>query len=148
MQLAQHLHFITWPGATSVSLLNKMGHMHLLSLRVKMYANHLDTQKPQSNFPTDYFLSNQSIVKEINSEYSLECSLEINPDSFGNKPTLILKLKLQCSGHLMQRADSLEIRSWCWERLRAEVKWCDREWDAWMASPTQWIWVSANSRRW
>ena len=38
--------------------------------------------------------SNQSILKEINSEYSLE--------------GLILKLKLQFFGHLMQRADSLE----------------------------------------
>ena len=38
--------------------------------------------------------SNQSILKEINSEYSLE--------------GWILKLKLQYSGHLMQRADSLE----------------------------------------
>ena len=37
---------------------------------------------------------NQSILKEI----SPECSLE----------GLMLKLKLQCSGHLMQRADSLE----------------------------------------
>ena len=92
-----------------------------------MYENPLNTQKPQFKFPTDYFLSNHSIVKEINSEYSLECSLEINPDSFGNKPTLMLKLKLQCSGHLMQRADSLEVRPCCWERLRAEVKWCDRE---------------------
>ena len=36
---------------------------------------------------------NQSILKEINSEYSLE--------------GLILKLKLQYFGHLMQRADSL-----------------------------------------
>ena len=36
--------------------------------------------------------SNQSIVKEINPEYSLE----------------ELMLKLQKSGHLMQRADSLE----------------------------------------
>ena len=35
--------------------------------------------------------SNQSILKEINSEYSLE--------------RLILKLKLQSSGHLMRRAD-------------------------------------------
>ena len=24
----------------------------------------------------------------------------------------------------------------------------DRGWDGWMASPTQWTWVSANSRRW
>ena len=38
--------------------------------------------------------SNQSILKEINPEYSLE--------------GLMLKLKLQNFGHLMQRADSLE----------------------------------------
>ena len=38
--------------------------------------------------------ANQSILKEINLEYSLE--------------RLLLKLKLQYFGHLMQRADSLE----------------------------------------
>ena len=38
--------------------------------------------------------SNQSILKEINLEYSLE--------------GLMLKLKLQYSGHLMQKVDSLE----------------------------------------
>ena len=38
--------------------------------------------------------SNQSVVKEINPEYSLE--------------VLMLKLKLQYFGHLMQRANSLE----------------------------------------
>ena len=38
--------------------------------------------------------SNQSILKEISPEYSLE--------------GLILKLKLQYFGHLMQRADSFE----------------------------------------
>ena len=38
--------------------------------------------------------SNLSILKEINTEYSLE--------------RLMLKLKLQYSGHLMQRAESLE----------------------------------------
>ena len=38
--------------------------------------------------------SNQSILKEINPEYSLE--------------GLMLKLTLQYLGHLMQRADSLE----------------------------------------
>ena len=39
-------------------------------------------------------ISSQSILKEINLEYSLE--------------GLMLKLKLQYFGHLMQRADSLE----------------------------------------
>ena len=38
--------------------------------------------------------SNQSILKEISPEYSLE--------------GLMLKLKLQCFGHLMQRTDSFE----------------------------------------
>ena len=48
--------------------------------------------------------SNQSVLKEISPEYSLE--------------GLILKRKLQYFGHLMQRADSLE-KDWCWERLKA-----------------------------
>ena len=44
--------------------------------------------------PLDSNRSNQSLLKEINPEYSLE--------------GLMLKLKLQCFGHLMQRAYSLE----------------------------------------
>ena len=43
--------------------------------------------------------------KKINPEYSLE--------------RLMLKLKLQYSGHLMRRAKSLK-RPWCWERLKKE----------------------------
>ena len=42
----------------------------------------------------DYNRSNQSILKDINPEYSLE--------------GLMLKLKLQYFGHLMRRVDSLE----------------------------------------
>ena len=38
-------------------------------------------------------------------------------------------------------------RPWCWERLRAGGEEGDRGWDGWMASPTQWTWVWANSRR-
>ena len=48
--------------------------------------------------------SNQSILKEISPEYSLE--------------GLMLKLKLQYFGHLMQRTDSLE-KTLVWERLKA-----------------------------
>ena len=39
-------------------------------------------------------------------------------------------------------------RPWCWERLRTEGERGNREWDGWMASPTQWTWAWANSRRW
>ena len=64
---------------------------------------------------------NQSILKEINPEYSLE--------------GLMLKLKFQ---YLMWRADSLESPWW---RRRG------KEWDGWMVSLTQWTWVWANSGR-
>ena len=64
-----------------------------------------------------------------------------------NKPGLMLELKLQYFGHLMQRADS-QKRPWCWERLKAEGEKGNRGWDGWMASPTQWTWIWANSKRW
>ena len=37
-------------------------------------------------------------------------------------------------------------RPWFWERLRAGREEGDRRWDGWLASPTQWTWVWANSR--
>ena len=39
-------------------------------------------------------------------------------------------------------------RPWCWERLKAGGEGDDRGWDGWMASPTQWTWVSVNTRSW
>ena len=77
--------------------------------------------------------SNQSILNEISIEYSLE--------------RLMLKLKLQYFGHLMQITDSLK-RPWCWERLNAGGEGDGRGWDSWMVSPTQWTWVWVNSGNW
>ena len=78
--------------------------------------------------------SNKSILKEISPEYSLE--------------GLMVKLKLQYFGRLMQKTDSFE-KTWCWEILKAGGEGVDRGWDGWMASPTQWTWVWANSgSRW
>ena len=77
--------------------------------------------------------SNQSILKQI----SPGCSLE----------GLMLKLKLQYFGHLMQRVDSLEktpILGGTGGRRRGD----DRGWDGWMASLTQWTWVWASSGSW
>ena len=56
--------------------------------------------------------SNQSILKEISPEYSLE--------------RLMLKLKLQYLDHLMGRTDSLE-KTLCWERLKAGEEGDGRE---------------------
>jgi len=58
--------------------------------------------------------SDLSILKKINTEYSLE--------------GLMLKLKLQHFGHLTRRADSWK-RPWCWERLKAKKEECGRGWD-------------------
>ena len=76
--------------------------------------------------------SNQSILKEISPEYSLE--------------GLMLKLKLQYFGHLMQITDSLEKtlmlgktesgKRRVWQRMR------------WLDGPTQWTWVWAKYGSW
>ena len=86
--------------------------------------------------------SNQSILKEINLEYSLE--------------GLMLKLKIQYFGHLMQRADllskmlmleNIEVRRREWQRMRwlIEYHWLNghefckcqeivKDRDAWLAA--------------
>ena len=61
--------------------------------------------------------SSQSILKEVNPEYSLE--------------ELVLKLELQYFGHLMQRADSLEKTLMLRKiegkrrRRRERIRWLD-----------------------
>ena len=77
--------------------------------------------------------SNQSILKEINPKYSLE--------------GLMLKLKLQYFGQLMQRTDLLE-RPWCWERLKTGGEGDDSGWDGWMASLSRYTWVRGSSGSW
>ena len=72
--------------------------------------------------------SNQSILKEINPEYSLEG----------------LMLQLWYFGHLMRRADSLE-KTLILGKIGGRRR---RGWDGWMASPPQWTWVWASSKRW
>ena len=58
--------------------------------------------------------SNQSILKEISPDYSLE--------------GLRLKLKLQYFGHLWEELTPWK-RPWCWERLKLGGEWDDRGWD-------------------
>ena len=80
--------------------------------------------------PWTAWRSNQSILKEISPEYSLEG----------------LMLKLQYFGHLMWRTDSFQ-KTWCLERLKAG-EGDDRGWDGWVASLTRWTWVWVGSGSW
>ena len=77
--------------------------------------------------------SNQSILKEISSEYSLE--------------GLMLKLKLQYFGHLCEELTHLK-RPWRWERLKVGGEGDVRGWDGWMTLPTRWTWVWVNAGSW
>ena len=76
---------------------------------------------------------NQSILKEISPEYSLEG----------------LMLKLNFSKTLATWWEELIHlkRPWWWERLKAG-EGDDRGWDGWMASPTHWTWVWVSSGSW
>ena len=77
--------------------------------------------------------SNQSILKEISHEYSLE--------------GLMLKLKLQYFGHLMQRADSLE-KTLMLGQIRGRRRRGQQRMRWLMASRTWWTWVWVNSGSW
>ena len=75
--------------------------------------------------------SNQSLLKKINPEYSLEG----------------LMLKLHYLDVLMQRTDSLE-KTLMLEKIKGRRRRGRQRCDGWMASLTQWTWVWANSRGW
>ena len=77
--------------------------------------------------------SSQSTLQEISAEYSLE--------------GLMLKLKLQSFGHLMQRTDSLG-KTLMLGKIEAGEEGEDRRWDGWMASLTRWTWIWVSSRSW
>ena len=70
--------------------------------------------------------SNQSILKEV----SPECSLE----------RLMLKLKFQYFGYLLQRADSFE-KTLMLGKIEGRRRRGQQRTYSWMASPTRWMWV-------
>ena len=81
-----------------------------------------------------------SVMLEKTLESLLDCK-EIKPvNPKGNQEYLLeglmLKLKLQYFGHVMQ-----ELTHWkrpcCWERLKVGGEGDNRGWDGWMAPPTR-----------
>ena len=69
--------------------------------------------------------SNQSILKEVSPEYSLE------------------RCRSWSSNSLITWSEELthSKRPWCWQRSKVRGEGDDRGWDGWMASLTRWIWV-------
>ena len=77
--------------------------------------------------------SNQSILKEISPEYSLE--------------GLMLKLKLQYFGHLMRRAVSFE-KTLMLGKIEGRRRRGRQRMRGWMALLTRWTWVWMDSGSW
>ena len=73
--------------------------------------------------PLDFKRSNQSVLKEINPEYSLKGQM--------------MKLKPQYFGHLMQRPDSLK-KTLMLGKIEDRRRRGRQRTRGWMASPTQW----------
>ena len=76
--------------------------------------------------------SNQSILKEISLEYSLEGLMSWNSHTLATWCEELTHLK----------------RPWFWERLKAEAELDNRRLDGWMAWLTQWTWIWVNYRSW
>ena len=77
--------------------------------------------------------SNQSILKEVSPEYSLD--------------GLMLKLKLQYFDHLIWRTNALE-KTLMLGKTEVRKRRGTPGRGGWMASLTQWIWVWVNSGSW
>ena len=77
--------------------------------------------------------ANQSILKEISPEYSLE--------------GLIWSWNSNILATWCKELTPWK-RPWCWEGLGAGGEGDDRRWDGWMASLSRWTWVSVNSGSW
>ena len=93
-----------------------------------------------------------TVVLEKTLESPLD-SKEIKPvnpkgnQSFIHWKGLMLRLKLQYFGYLMHKADSLK-KTLMLGKTEGARRRRRRRMSGWMASPTRWTWVWANSGRW
>ena len=129
-----------------ITLLTKVCIVKTMIFPVVMYGWESWTVKKAERWKTDAFelwcwkrllrvswtarRSIQSILREINPEYSLEG----------------LMLKLQYFGHLMWRANFLE-KTLMLGKMEGSRRRGDRGWGGWMTPLTQWTCVWANSGR-
>ena len=97
-----------------------------------------------------------AVVLEKTLKSPLDCkeSQPVNPEGnqswmfFGRMLNVfgrMLKLKLQYLATWCEELTHWK-KPWCWERLKVSRERDDRGWDGWMASPTWWTWIWADSR--
>ena len=94
----------------------------------------------------------RTVLLEKTIKSLLDCK-EIKPvNPKGNQPWIFIRsTDAEAETPILWPPD---VKSWLIgkdpdaERLKAGGEGDDRGWDGWMASPTQWTWVGANSGRW
>ena len=86
------------------------------------------------------------VVLEKTLESPFDCKIKpVSPK--GNQPCIFTgRTEAEAEAPILWPPD-VKKRPRCWERLKAGEA-DDREWDGWMASPTQWRWVWVSSRSW
>ena len=119
---------------------------HYLALTITSPVPQLNWRSLQCSFKTDANFSS----------FRSECNLEYNLQS-----VFLLSTSLMYSVYV---CGYIHWKDWCWSwSSKTLVTWLEktlvlgkiegrrrrgnREWDGWVASPTQWTWVWANSRR-
>ena len=84
--------------------------------------------------------SNQSILKEVSQSWVFIGRTDAAAETPILWPSDVKKVTHLNVTHFK--------RPWCWEWLMAGGEGDVREWDGWMASPTQWTWVWVSSKSW
>ena len=93
-----------------------------------------------------------TVVLEKTLESPLDCKINpVNPK--GNQPWIFIgRIDAEAEAPILWPPDAKSQlhwkRPWYWERLKAGGEAANRGWDGWIASPTQWTWIWANSERW
>ena len=134
--------------SSDINLLTKISVIKAMLFPVVMYGCELDHKEGWA--PKNWCFSTVVLEKALESPLDSR-EIQVNPK--GNQPWifiegLMLKLTLQYFGQLSEEPTHWQS-PWCWERLKAKGEGRSREWDGYLASPTQWTWIWANcGRQW
>ena len=86
-------------------------------------------------------------------ESPLDCKEIQSVHPKGNQSWIFIgRTDVEAETPILWPPDNEELTHWkgprCWERLKLGGEGDNRGWDGWMASPTQWTWVSVSSGSW
>ena len=136
-------------NSKDISLLTKVLLVKAMVFPVIMYKCESWTKKKAEHGRIDAFEFWWIVVlkKTLESPLDWKEIKLVNPK--GNQPCLLIDAEVESPILWPSDAKSQHIgKDWCWQRLTAGWGGGNRGRGGWIASPTPWIWVWANSGRW